>query len=301
MIAKVNIDMAGYFRLLKRTRCHLGAALAALFLFGPGDGGASAAEATPWTGMPETQARLIAASSAVGSDLRLTIGFQIRLAQGWKTYWRSPGDAGMPPQLDWSESQNLEDAEILWPAPKRFSAFDIDTFGYGDEVVFPILLRPTLPGRPVAVRLTVDYQVCKNICIPVRAELALDVPAGAGAETAYADTIRRFRQTVPRPSGDGPISFEAVRVQGPPGAQTLEVTARSERPFTAPDLIVEAPYPFLFDRPKVAFSEGGRRVVLRLSIDGGSPPRTLRGIALTLTVIDAIGAGETRVVAGAGG
>ena len=122
MIAKVNIDMAGYFCLLKRTRCHLGAALVSLFLFGPGDNGAGAAEATPWTGMPETQARLIAASSAVGSAPRLTIGFQIRLAQGWKTYWRSPGDAGMPPQLDWSESQNLEDAEILWPAPKRFTS-----------------------------------------------------------------------------------------------------------------------------------------------------------------------------------
>ncbi len=278
-----------------------GLGLAALLLTAVATGAVVAAEATPWTGMPETSARLVAASSAVGQDPRLTIGLEIRLAEGWKTYWRSPGDAGMPPRLDWSDSANLEDAEILWPAPKRFTAFDIDTFGYGGGVVFPVHLTPAVPGRPVAIRLKVDYQVCKNICIPVAAELTLDLPAGPGRETAHAALIGRFERAVPKSSGNGPIAIESAVVVGDPGAQKLQVTARAERPFKAPDLIVEAPYPFHFGRPKVRLSEDRRQAWLSLSIGGGAPAKSLDGTSLTLTLTDRFDAIESRIVAGAGG
>ncbi|MDP6706805.1 MAG: protein-disulfide reductase DsbD family protein [Alphaproteobacteria bacterium] len=274
-------------------------AAALLLLLGTGVTAAEAAEATPWTGLPETEARLLAASSAVGTDARLTLGIEIRLAEGWKTYWRSPGDAGSPPRLDWGGSRNLASARMLWPAPKRFTAFDIDTFGYGDEVIFPILLTPETPGRALTVKLRVDYQVCKHICIPVTAELALELPAGPARETAHTAAIQRFRQAVPKPGGEGPIAIETVRLTGQPGAQTLEVTARSEAPLAGPDLIVEAPYPFYFDRPEVHLSADRRRAVLRLAVGGGKDAKSLAGTDLTLTLIDATGAGETRVVAGA--
>ena len=70
--------------------------------------------------------------------IALPLGLHITLPKGWKTYWRSPGDAGLPARIDWSGSSNLADAEIRWPIPERFSLFGLETFGFEREVVLPI-------------------------------------------------------------------------------------------------------------------------------------------------------------------
>ena len=100
--------------------------------------GDAMAAASPWDRTDVSEARLVAAQDAVG-DSTVTLGLQIRLAPGWKTYWRSPGEAGFPPRLDWSGSTNLAGVEMAWPAPQRFLEIgDLMTHGYKDEVVFPI-------------------------------------------------------------------------------------------------------------------------------------------------------------------
>src|SRR5262245_23467106 len=102
-------------------------------------GGAAAADpaASDWFETDQGKVRLIAAETATGTQETLGLGLEFRLAPGWKVYWRAPGDAGLPPEIDWSGSRNLAGTEISWPAPRRFTAFNLETIGYEDAVVLP--------------------------------------------------------------------------------------------------------------------------------------------------------------------
>ena len=96
---------------------------------------------------------------------------RIRLADGWKTYWRAPGSSGFPPRIDWGSSTNLESAEILWPTPSIFDLNGIQTIGYEREVVIPVVVKPEQAGLPVHFQVNIDYGVCKDVCIPVSAQV----------------------------------------------------------------------------------------------------------------------------------
>ncbi len=89
-----------------------------------------------WTELDLSSARIVAAQTTVPEEGHLQVGVDVVLDEAWKTYWRSPGDAGYPVTVDWSGSRNAEIGDMQWPAPHRFSLFDLDTFGYGERVVF---------------------------------------------------------------------------------------------------------------------------------------------------------------------
>ena len=172
----------------------LGAVGAALI--GSPSAGWAAAEpaASDWAATAQAKLRLVSAVTGSGGAKSVPLGLQFQLAPGWKTYWRSPGDAGIPVSLDWSGSANLAGADIAWPVPRRFTLFGLDTFGYEDEVVFPIAARPADPAKPLTLRLKVDYLVCEKICIPQSADLALDLPASAPAPSDFAQLIDRYQE-----------------------------------------------------------------------------------------------------------
>ncbi|MDH3597619.1 MAG: protein-disulfide reductase DsbD family protein, partial [Rhodospirillales bacterium] len=162
-------------------------------------GGARPAQAaaSDWLDHDHAQLRLIAASDSVGETEELRLGLHFKLQPGWKIYWRSPGDAGYPPAIDWRSSGNLAGAEFQWPVPHRFSLFGLETFGYGDEVVLPIAARPERPGEAVALSAQVSYLVCSDICVPHEGTLSLDLPAGPGTSALHAFLIDQARSLVP--------------------------------------------------------------------------------------------------------
>src|SRR5205823_10017796 len=86
--------------------------------------------ASPWFNTEQGRVRLIAAEPSVGSADTVWLGLQFELAPHWKVYWRSPGDAGYPPHLDWAGSENLAGAAVAWPAPGRFTVSGLETMGY---------------------------------------------------------------------------------------------------------------------------------------------------------------------------
>ncbi|MHA1565855.1 MAG: protein-disulfide reductase DsbD domain-containing protein, partial [Alphaproteobacteria bacterium] len=98
--------------------------------------------ASAWDVGEKARVRLVAATTAVGTLESLVVGLEVELEQGWKTYWRSPGDAGIPPHLEWDDSDNLGEINFRWPAPHRFSYYGIDTFGYEDRIIYPIDVTP---------------------------------------------------------------------------------------------------------------------------------------------------------------
>ena len=95
---------------------------------------ASGDAATDWIDGPKADVRLISATTAVGDLDKIPLGIEVRLDDGWKTYWRSPGDAGIPPFVEWDGSTNLSVANFQWPAPVRFNYYDLETFGYEKTV-----------------------------------------------------------------------------------------------------------------------------------------------------------------------
>ncbi|MFG6500735.1 protein-disulfide reductase DsbD domain-containing protein [Sulfitobacter sp. 1A13191] len=100
------------------------------------------------------------------SDGRRVAAIRLRMAPGWKTYWRSPGDAGIPPEFDWSGSDNLRDVQITWPAPKVFDQGGVNSIGYAREVILPLTITPRSPGAPVTLDTSIDLGVCSDICLP---------------------------------------------------------------------------------------------------------------------------------------
>lgn len=171
-------------------------------------GRAGAADVSAWDGDARSAARLIAANAAAA---QLRAGVEIRLAPGWKTYWRYPGDSGVPPRFDFSGSDNVKAVNLRWPAPQLFSESDGSTIGYYDSVIFPLQVEAQNPGQPVTLRLNLDYAVCEKLCVPAeaKAELALTDASNAN-EAALAAAESR----VPRPSqvgAAGALSIVSVR------------------------------------------------------------------------------------------
>ncbi len=243
-----------------------------------------ASESNPLPGDLGT-AELLSAVEATGTLARIPLGLRITLPEGWKTYWRAPGDAGLPARIDWSGSTNLADAEIRWPIPERFSLFGLETFGYEREVVLPISAQPLRPGEALKLEASVDYLVCKEICVPITTQLALDLPAGPARPSEAAHLIDRFNVRVPSAATAAGLAVEEAVAAGTTKSPRLILTARSDTPFVRPDLLVEGPAGLAFGKPRIEPREGGR--VLRFILPAIPGPETsLAGSPLTLTVTD---------------
>src|SRR3954471_23038551 len=132
---------------------------------------ARADDASPWQRDGHSAVRLVAGSRS-GAVLLGGIAFQLQ--PGWKTYWRTPGDSGVPPRFDFSKSENVEAVTIMWPAPAKFEdGAGGYSFGYRDQIVMPLRIVPKNADKPVRLRAAIDYAVCEKICIPVHADAEL--------------------------------------------------------------------------------------------------------------------------------
>jgi len=245
------------------------------------------ASASDWVVNTHSKVRLIAAASGVGSQREIRLGLQFELKKNWKVYWRSPGDAGFPPRIDWAGSRNLRDATIAWPAPQRFSVLGFNTAGYKNAVVFPLTARLVDAGKAARLVAKVDYLTCDDICVPYTVNLTLALPAGPAMTTRFAYQIDRSRALVPTDEAVSGIKIERIAVRERTSGGTLTVIARSAKPFKSPDLFVEGPPRLEFGKPVVALSEGGRvaRLTLPVRKVGKTAPKAT-GALLTLTLTD---------------
>lgn len=273
------------------------AALAA----GDGPGASGSAWSTGLAVVPTkapTTARLIAAATATGDARSLSLGLHMRMQPGWKVYWRSPGPAGYPPSIDWSGSKNLASAEMRFPTPHRFKILGFESLGYKKEVVYPITAIPIEPGKPLALRAKVSFLTCKELCLPLEADLRLDIPAGPAGTTVDSPLIARFAAKVPVGDKTAGIEVTQLTVTGPARKPTLKIVIRGRDALVKPDVFVEGPEGFEFGTPSISLSDDRRLAVL--TVGGGAlakTPPSLVGKALTLTVADGERAIETMVLA----
>lgn len=285
-----------------RRMMRLATALAGLWAMTVSSPQASAAESA-WAENDYGAVRLIAASEAVGDVRTVQVGLQFRIAPGWKIYWRSPGDAGYPPRIDWGESTNVASAAISWPAPQRFEVLGFQTLGYHDAVVLPIAVQTAEANVPVGLRAAIDYLTCSEICVPVAAKIALDLPSGPALPSDHAHLIGRYMSQIPGPLAAAGLTIGAIEIADEGSEPVLRVAAEAAEPFETPDVFVEGPPELAFDPPRVRTAEGGRSAVFEVRVVGlEAGVGTLAGTPVTLTLVDGARAAEyPGVVTGAAG
>lgn len=245
------------------------------------------AAATPWTGNARGSARLITAVEATGSSTRLDAALELRLAPGWHTYWRTPGDAGFPAAIDWSGSENLASAALSWPAPRRLTIEGLENIVYLDHVVLPIALTVTDPSKPVRLRAEVDYASCEKVCTPYHANLDLTLPAGLAVAGPEAPLIAKAAAKVPGSLSATGLRLVSATVTGPDAATpALAVTLASDAgTVTAPDLFVEGLPQATPPKPAIRHRSGQRSTLMIVTLLPEAAKAAL-GQKLTFTVVD---------------
>ena len=199
--------------------CKIYTYVLSLFVFNEDQANAKAASSNTIEN-DHTQLRLLSSSVGVGDSEILTLGLHFTMRPGWKVYWRSPGDAGYPPSIEWEGSENLDNAVMRWPVPLRFSILGIETLGYEDQVLFPITVKLKTPGQALDATANVDYLTCNDICVPYTAKLTLHLQAGPASPSAFAHLINRFSARVPRDSPAHGVSIDVARSSGTGQANT---------------------------------------------------------------------------------
>ena len=239
-----------------------------------------AQDASAWQKASHAAVRLLAGSR---SGPVLLGGIAVQLDPGWKTYWRTSGDSGVPPRFDFSKSDNVEAVTVLWPAPAKFDdgagGFSL---GYHDQVVLPLRIVPKSNDKPVTLRANINYAVCEKICIPVEASTELTFASVASTEDSV---LFAALDTVPKPASVGDPNPLTIRDVKRDGKSTVLVDVLSPDARTV-NLFVEGPTPD-WGLPVPKLVEHGPAGVKRFTfqLDGIPPGTNPEGAALKLTLV----------------
>lgn len=257
---------------------------------------AQAQSATPWTDGYNSKTRMVAGAVAKSGSMsaRSVAGIEIVMADGWKTYWRNPGDAGgIPPNFDWSGSDNLASAKVLYPAPTRLSDASGDSVGYKKSVVFPIEVTPKDLTKPVMLNVAMEFGVCREICVPAEAKLSLSIPAQP-RDPASA-TLTSAIDAVPRKAADrrpNDPEFKSGRATLTGDKPMLEVDIAFAGTGVGGDVFIEAPDGIYLALPKKVGAATGAIRTFVVDLATGVEPGELKGKTVLITMVSASGHSE---------
>ncbi|MCP1836477.1 DsbC/DsbD-like thiol-disulfide interchange protein [Bradyrhizobium sp. USDA 4532] len=237
-------------------------------------------DASPWQQDTHSAVRLLAGSRS-GAVLLGGIAFQLQ--DGWKTYWRTPGDSGVPPRFDFSRSDNVEAVTVMWPAPRQFDDGAGGTsLGYKHQVVLPLRIVAKNPDKPLVLRADINYAVCEKLCVPVEAKAELAFASVASTEDA---ALSEALNAVPKPANIGdpiPFSIRDVKRDGKNNV-LVDVSAPESRDLS---LFVEGPTPdWALPVPKLVAQAPPGVKRFSFELDGLPPGAKADGAALKLTLV----------------
>jgi len=270
------------FERLRRTAAPGAMGICALSLIAVGNASA-ADDVSRWDGDARSAMRLIAGSATTGNALRA--GVEIRLKSGWHTYWRYPGDAGVPPRFDFTGSQNVKAVDVLWPAPQPIPEHNLVTIGYTGDVILPLAVVPENSAKPVKLRLKLDYAVCEALCVPAEAKAELELTAGPSSQDA---ALAAAEARVPKKTVLGEGSALAIKsVRREDGAGRRRVIVDVAAPVGARvALFAEGPTPdWALPVPKAVDGAPSGSQRFAFALDGAPPGATYDGAAIALTAI----------------
>jgi DsbC/DsbD-like thiol-disulfide interchange protein len=239
-----------------------------------------AEDSSPWQRDAHSAIRLLAGSR---SGTVLLGGIAIQLQAGWHTYWRTPGDSGVPPRFDFSKSDNVEAVMVLFPVPHKFDdgAGGI-SLGYTQQVVLPLRIVAKDANKPVTLRADINYAVCEKICIPVEAKAELAFASVASTEDG---NLSEALNSVPKPANIGdpnPLTIRDVKRDGKTNV-LVDVAAPDGKDVS---LFVEGPTPdWALPVPKLVDSSPAGVKRFAFELDGLPPGASPDGAALKLTLV----------------
>jgi DsbC/DsbD-like thiol-disulfide interchange protein len=248
--------------------------------------------ASPWTEQHASRVRLLAGRARTANGHYLA-GLQIVLADGWKTYWRMPGDSGVPPSFDWAGSGNVAAVNVLYPAPKRMPEAGGEAIGYKQAVLLPLEVTPEDPTKPIKLKLALEYGICREICIPATSNFELAIPSGPqgappGDIASALEQVPRAEQS--RRKMDPELKRISVKQEASPRLTIEAVFPGSGK---GADVFVEAPAGFYVPLPKRLPGEARGAVVFETDL-GRDLAQDLKGKTLTVTLVSDAGASEAR-------
>jgi DsbC/DsbD-like thiol-disulfide interchange protein len=243
-----------------------------------------------WDATRESRARLV--SGQVGDTVAHLAFVEVELAPGWKTYWRTPGDAGgLPPSFDWSQSSNLAEATVLYPTPQRLTDKSGDTIGYKGHIFFPVEVRPKDAANPVELKLTMQYGICKDICVPV--EATLDIVIAPDASDPAPQSAVEALERVPRPEGrlkPGDPRLVSAKVNLASTSPRIVLEAKFPGAGGPSDIFLEAPENLYVPLPTKAQGGGDGVEVFDVDLTAGADVAALKGKTITATLVSPSGA-----------
>ena len=214
-----------------------------------------------WSNGIEAKVRII--SPFTHNDNRSTIylGLEYQLQDGWKTYWRSPGEGGFPQEINWSKSINVSNIEILWPTPSEFEILGIQSLGYQEEVIFPLKIFLQNIHEDTFLSFDINFLTCKDICIPGDAHLELILPAGIGQLTNHSFYLEKSLSLVPI-RNKKIKGLEIIDIKGSKNNQHvfINIEAKSDSIFENPKIyldsnlglpLVDSHYTYSLDQKKI--------------------------------------------------
>ena len=241
---------------------------------------ARAQDSSPWQRDGHSAVRLLAGSRS-GAVLLGGIAFQLQ--PGWKTYWRTPGDSGVPPRFDFSKSENIEAVTVLWPAPMKFDdGAGGHSLGYKGQLVLPLRIVPKSADKPVTLRADINYAVCEKLCIPVDASAELPFTSVASTEDS---ALFAALDTVPKPANVGdpnPLTIRDVKRDGKASVLVDVVSPDGQQV----SLFVEGPTPdWALPVPKLRENSPPGIKRFAFELEGVPPGSGPEGAALKLTLV----------------
>lgn len=237
---------------------------------------------TAWPAGAKSRTSLLSAGAPVGG--RYEAGLDVELAPGVLTYWRSPGDAGVPPVFNFTNSENVAGVSVAYPAPARIEDAGTTTYGYQGEVLFPLEVRPKDPSRPSVLDLEFHYATCDTICMPAEAHHSIRLSPGA-SPSADRERIERWAARVPQPL---PARL-APQIAAAKGGPKPIWRASFPHSGAGTELFVEGPAGYYFDSK----AEGLGRFDIALAEKPSG--QSLPVVPVTLTFVDGDHAYETSV------
>jgi DsbC/DsbD-like thiol-disulfide interchange protein len=251
---------------------------------------AAVVSASPWVASTDSKVRLVSGTVELDGKPQLVAGVQLRMNSGWKTYWKNPGDSGVPPSFDWAGSKNLKQAELLYPAPHRFADANGTAIGYEDEVVFPVKITPEREGEPIELKLALSYGLCKDLCIPNDVNLGLTLAGDAGKGDALL--LESFLARVPKQAAKGVLpEVSGVKADLGGKSPTLAVDAVFPPGATGTDLFIDGGDVFVPVPEPGPVADGKQRFAVSFATP--SEAAAIKGKTLALTLVSDQGSTET--------
>jgi DsbC/DsbD-like thiol-disulfide interchange protein len=260
---------------------------AVLFCLG-GSVPAMAQDASAWQREAHAEARLIAGTALKTPQAALLrAGVEIRLDPGWKTYWRYPGDTGVPPTFDFSGSQNVTSAAVEWPAPEQFSdGAGGHSIGYTGDVILPLKVRQADVSRPSTLHLALNYAICGTLCVPAKAMLELALTGHSAEEPLLEKAAHLVPERVALGTrASSGLGIRSVQLASAGGQERVivDLTAPDGAPVT---LFAEGPTPdWALPLPDPVGGVDGPDRRFTFALDGVPPGAHAKGAQLTLTAV----------------